>query len=67
MEAQIQKLIAIAQKSPKECSKLIERIQTVGNSEDTRLLKTLQGKLAAQMKRGEILENQHFKYTKLRM
>ena len=50
MEEKVQKLIAFAYKSSKECSKLYERIQSVVNSEDTTLLKTLQGKFAAQMK-----------------
>ena len=53
MEEEVQKLIAFAHKSSKECSKLYERIQSVRNFEDTRFLKTLQGKLAAKMKQGE--------------
>ena len=55
------RLLTEAQKSLKECTKLHKRIQTTKMSNDSKILNTLQGKLDAQIKRGETSVNELFK------
>ena len=55
------RLLTAAQRSLKECTILHKRYQIVKISNDTRILNTLQGKLYAEIKRGETSENKLFK------